>query len=167
MPATGQIKPRHIPVLLDEVLAAFTPHANQTYIDATVGDGGHSFALLERIGPSGRLLGLEIAPSQKANTLRFELRKDLAVQQLILTLDERMSFRSNLLEHMIGTEPIGTDRRRAGFDLGLQSRDPDLEKLIEIAADDAQKLEVTSPHVLDPLLRVRRDVNRLALPHLG
>ena len=36
----------HIPVLLDEVVAAIRPHEGQTVIDATFGAGGYSRALL-------------------------------------------------------------------------------------------------------------------------
>jgi len=38
--------PRHIPVLVDAVLAALTPHDDGIYIDATFGAGGYSEALL-------------------------------------------------------------------------------------------------------------------------
>lgn len=39
--------PRHIPVMLAEVLAALAPTAGKTYIDATFGNGGYSQALLD------------------------------------------------------------------------------------------------------------------------
>ena len=39
--------PRHIPVMLAEVLAALAPTAGKTYIDATFGNGGYSRALLD------------------------------------------------------------------------------------------------------------------------
>ncbi len=35
------------------------PRAGENFVDATVGGGGHSRALLERTSPSGRLLGLD------------------------------------------------------------------------------------------------------------
>src|SRR3989338_5526086 len=47
----------HRPVLLNEVLTYLDPQQNQTLLDATVGQGGHAEALLERILPVGRLLG--------------------------------------------------------------------------------------------------------------
>ena len=49
----------HIPVLLEAVLRLLQPRANGTYIDATLGAGGHAEALLQASGPQSRLLGLD------------------------------------------------------------------------------------------------------------
>jgi 16S rRNA (cytosine1402-N4)-methyltransferase len=52
-------EPRHVPVLSDEVAAALEPRPGQVFVDATVGAGGHSRLLAERLGPTGRLIGLD------------------------------------------------------------------------------------------------------------
>jgi 16S rRNA (cytosine1402-N4)-methyltransferase len=49
----------HRPVMLKEVLAWLRPKAGGVYLDGTVGDGGHSLAILEASGPDGRLIGLD------------------------------------------------------------------------------------------------------------
>jgi 16S rRNA (cytosine1402-N4)-methyltransferase len=49
----------HKPVLLCEVLDALRPAPGKSFIDATVGLGGHAEALLERLVPGGRLLGVD------------------------------------------------------------------------------------------------------------
>ncbi|HET7738272.1 MAG TPA: 16S rRNA (cytosine(1402)-N(4))-methyltransferase RsmH [Tepidiformaceae bacterium] len=51
--------PTHIPVLLDEVLHYLAPREGGVYIDCTTGLGGHSYAIAERIGESGRLLCID------------------------------------------------------------------------------------------------------------
>ncbi len=51
--------PGHIPVLLEEVLSHLDLKPNDSVVDATLGGGGHASALLEAIGPTGRLLGIE------------------------------------------------------------------------------------------------------------
>ncbi len=54
--------PVHVPVLLDEVIAGLQARRGGYFIDCTVGLGGHAAAILERISPSGRLLGIDADP---------------------------------------------------------------------------------------------------------
>lgn len=49
----------HLPVMLAETLEALRPQPDGTVIDGTLGLGGHAEAVLERIGPGGRLIGIE------------------------------------------------------------------------------------------------------------
>ncbi len=49
----------HIPVLVDKVLEILAPKEGGVYVDATLGGGGHSLALLERIGENGKVIGLD------------------------------------------------------------------------------------------------------------
>ena len=49
----------HIPALLNETMAALAVNADGTYVDVTYGGGGHSRAILERLGPKGRLIGMD------------------------------------------------------------------------------------------------------------
>src|SRR5262249_57431991 len=52
----------HRPVLLDEVLAALDARPGQVVVDCTVGWAGHAVELLRRIGPTGRLVGIDFDP---------------------------------------------------------------------------------------------------------
>lgn len=49
----------HTPVLLEEVLNFLQPAPGGQYIDATIGGGGHSEAILARSAPTGRVLGID------------------------------------------------------------------------------------------------------------
>jgi 16S rRNA (cytosine1402-N4)-methyltransferase len=49
----------HVPVLLNEVLEQLDPHPGDFMIDGTVDGGGHAAAIMERIMPGGRLLGVD------------------------------------------------------------------------------------------------------------
>ncbi len=52
-------EPRHVPVLPTEVINYLAPEPGQLVVDATVGAGGHSLLLAERLGSHGRLIGLD------------------------------------------------------------------------------------------------------------
>jgi 16S rRNA (cytosine1402-N4)-methyltransferase len=72
----------HVPVLLRQVIEGLALRPNANYLDGTLGGGGHAEAILERIGPEGRLLGLDADPAALARTAarlaRFGSRARLA-----------------------------------------------------------------------------------------
>lgn len=49
----------HIPVLLKEVIEYLSPQKNENFIDATLGLGGYTQAILEKNAPNGKILALE------------------------------------------------------------------------------------------------------------
>jgi len=51
--------PVHVSVLVDEVLVYLAPRPGAVIVDATVGEGGHAEAILRRIAPAGRLIGVD------------------------------------------------------------------------------------------------------------
>lgn len=52
----------HLPVLLDETIAALSLKNDGKYVDATFGRGGHSRAILAQLGNDGRLMGIDRDP---------------------------------------------------------------------------------------------------------
>src|SRR5688572_6189068 len=53
----------HTPVLAAEAIQALAIRPDGAYVDATFGRGGHSRAILERLGPGGRLIALDRDPA--------------------------------------------------------------------------------------------------------
>ena len=49
----------HEPVLLGECMQNLAIRPEGVYVDGTLGGGGHSAAILERLGPGGRLIGID------------------------------------------------------------------------------------------------------------
>ena len=57
----------HIPVLLDKCMEQLDIKPNGVYIDLTMGGGGHTGEILQRVGPEGRLFSLDQDPEAEAN----------------------------------------------------------------------------------------------------
>jgi 16S rRNA (cytosine1402-N4)-methyltransferase len=52
----------HVPVLAAEVLAALDPQPGDIVADGTLGGGGHTRLLAERVGPTGRVIAVDRDP---------------------------------------------------------------------------------------------------------
>jgi 16S rRNA (cytosine1402-N4)-methyltransferase len=72
----------HRTVLLQEAVDALMPEpaaADGTYVDATFGRGGHARAILQRLGPGGRLIAFDkdaeaVAEAARIQDARFSIR---------------------------------------------------------------------------------------------
>lgn len=53
----------HVTVLLQEAVDALEIKVDGIYVDGTFGRGGHSLAVLERLGPAGRLIAFDRDPA--------------------------------------------------------------------------------------------------------
>lgn len=58
----------HRPIMLEEVLGCLRPVPGDVVVDCTLGGGGHAQAILERIQPGGRLIGLDVDPLELPRT---------------------------------------------------------------------------------------------------
>jgi 16S rRNA (cytosine1402-N4)-methyltransferase len=52
----------HRPIMVAEVLLCLRPEPGEVAVDCTLGGGGHARAILERLQPGGRLIGLDVDP---------------------------------------------------------------------------------------------------------
>jgi 16S rRNA (cytosine1402-N4)-methyltransferase len=58
----------HLPIMVDEVLRCLRPRPGEVAVDCTLGGGGHARAILDRLRPGGRLIGLDIDPHELPRT---------------------------------------------------------------------------------------------------
>ena len=58
----------HRSIMIDEVLRVLAPGPGDVAVDRTLGFGGHARAILERIEPGGRLIGLDVDPLELPRT---------------------------------------------------------------------------------------------------
>jgi 16S rRNA (cytosine1402-N4)-methyltransferase len=63
----------HVPVMVEELLQSVRPAPGEVVVDCTLGGGGHARAVLERLNPGGRLVGLDVDPLELPRT-EAELR---------------------------------------------------------------------------------------------
>src|ERR1700678_3660738 len=71
--------PRHVPVLLDEVLEYLNVRPGGVICDATLGLAGHSSAIAKRLGGKGKLIAFDRDPEamEKARARLEEVRAEL------------------------------------------------------------------------------------------
>jgi len=58
----------HVPVLIEEVIDVLRPQPGDVVADCTIGHGGHAREFIKRIGPTGRLIGLDLDAAQLERT---------------------------------------------------------------------------------------------------
>ena len=58
----------HRPIMVTEVLDCLRPAPGDIAVDCTLGGGGHALAILERVQPGGRLIGLDVDPLELTRT---------------------------------------------------------------------------------------------------
>lgn len=106
----------HIPVLLNEVIKNLNPQPNENFIDATVGEAGHTICLLQKTCPSGRVLGID---------LDSEVLKS-ANEKLRAFLDRFVLVQSNFknLENVVEEQKF-KNVKGILFDLGINSHQID------------------------------------------
>ena len=62
----------HVPVLLEECIENLQIDPNGTYVDLTMGGGGHTREILKHLGPNGRLFSLDQDADAQANAPQDE-----------------------------------------------------------------------------------------------
>lgn len=103
----------HIPVLQKEVIEYLKPKSGENFIDATINGGGHALAILEKIQPNGKLLGIDLDSDLIKN---FELRINNRefLKNLILINDNYKNLDEIVLKNNFQPDGIL-------FDLGMSS----------------------------------------------
>jgi 16S rRNA (cytosine1402-N4)-methyltransferase len=101
----------HVPVLQKEVLKYLNPKPNENFVDCTIGEGGHTKLILEKNGPKGKVLGIEID-----RELYQILKKKMEQfsERVILVNDSYLNLKKILKKYKFEPEGIL-------FDLGLSS----------------------------------------------
>lgn len=102
----------HLPVMCTEVVEFLRLKPGKIILDCTLGGGGHSEAILEKISPSGRLIGID-QDNQALNIARERLQKYKSICTFV-----HGNFRN--LDAILGKLKI-TNIDGVLFDLGISS----------------------------------------------
>ena len=112
----------HVPVLLGPVLEGLGIRDDGVYVDGTFGRGGHSRAILDRLGSDGRLIAIDrdpaaiaSVPGDLAGDPRFELVRG-EIAELESILDERQLLgKVNGILFDLGVSSPQLDEAERGF----------------------------------------------------
>lgn len=106
---------RHIPVLLTEVLNYLAPKPGEKIIDATLGGGGYTMAIANKVGKKGKVLALDM-DELALNNAKLKIA-DGNIGNIALT---HANFKdiANVAQKEFGSSP---DVDGVVFDLGLSS----------------------------------------------
>lgn len=105
-------EPEHVPVLLEETLQALKVRKDGFYVDATCGRGGHTQALMEKLGPQGRVLAIDRDP-QAVTAVRTRCAGDTRIEV------QQAAF--SRLGHLLGERNLNGRVHGILLDLGVSS----------------------------------------------
>jgi len=108
----------HCPVFVDEVVNSLVINPDGIYLDATVGGGGHSKAILQRLSPKGRVIGIDL-DDEALEYAKQELRE---FQNQVILRKGNFKFLREILEAE-GIDSVDG----VLFDLGVSSHQLDTD----------------------------------------
>ena len=107
---------QHIPVMLKEVIEILNPEPGQKFIDGTLGGGGYTEAILEKIGQAGQVLAIDLDGLSIANG-KINFKTAIKNKKLILAHENFKNLQIIIEKYF--TEDAKFDG--IVFDLGLSS----------------------------------------------
>ncbi len=133
----------HLPVLAEEAVRLLACSPGKVVVDATIGGGGHAELILERIGPTGTLIGLDWDDMAIDRARRRLGKRDnlILIRENFRNLAEalerlgRQEIDSLLLD--LGLSSFHLEEASRGFSFMAQAPlDMRMDKRLEVTADD-------------------------------
>jgi len=163
MTRSGSAIPRtdfhHLPVMPDEVVENLRPSPGDTAIDATVGGGGHAALILDAIGPSGKLIGID----RDGDALAGAAEKLGAKESVVELVHGRMGDLENIIAGLgiesadciladLGVSSFQFDEGRRGF--SIRNEGPlDMRMDAGAGATARELIRESSPEELERIFR--------------
>lgn len=130
------IKLFHTPVLLNQTIKHLDPQPGEIFVDCTLGGGGHAEKILEKIGSTGKLVGIDQDPA----AIEESNRKLMKYSSQIIFVNDNFVNLKNILSnlgigtvdgilldlgvsaHQLDTPQRGFSLREKGLDVPLDMR---------------------------------------------
>lgn len=125
----------HRPVLVNEVLTLLDPREGGVFLDATLGGGGHAEEVIKRIGPNGRLIGID----RDAEAIDSARRRVGAMDGHITLIEGNFADLESILSGIGVSELDG-----ALFDLGVSSHQLDSPRGFSFQRDEELDMRMGS-----------------------
>jgi 16S rRNA (cytosine1402-N4)-methyltransferase len=91
----------HLPICVREILEILNPKPGETALDATLGYGGHAAAILPKILPNGRLIGVDQDSIERSKTEKRLLSQGIPESALLIAPINFRETRNFLQKHGI------------------------------------------------------------------
>jgi len=121
---SGKTEFGHVPVLLKEAIDFLAIRRGGTYIDATVGLGGHSYEIARRLGAPGHLIGCDKDPAA-LEIARESLKGVVGRSSLVVGQNQKLDWPTIELRRGSFADLANDERRRTVdgvlADLGVSS----------------------------------------------
>lgn len=133
----------HIPVMIEEVCQYLLTDLSGVYVDGTLGGGGHTEAILNRLTPSGRVIGMD----RDAEALAFTQNRLAGFGTRLTTVNAnfseiqpvcaRLNLKIDGLLLDLGVSSFQLDEPRRGFSyLGAGALDMRMSQAADLTAAD-------------------------------
>jgi 16S rRNA (cytosine1402-N4)-methyltransferase len=135
---------QHIPVLAEEVISLMGCGPHQTFVDGTLGGGGHALEILRRTEPDGVIIGIEwdedaIAEAKKV-VMPFGGRVKIFRENFVQIPDLLRTMKIQSVDGILldlGLSSIQLEKEERGFSFkGQGSLDMRMDQRIEVTAAD-------------------------------
>lgn len=138
----------HIPVLLETILDNLNLSKGEFVIDGTVNGGGHAEKFAECIGPSGRLLGVDLDEDMLAKT-----RKKLSGKNIFLVQGNYADLPEILEEKKLGKADVLL------LDLGFSSNQLESGRGFAFSGETNEPILMTYDKNAEPLSKILQKLN--------
>lgn len=137
----------HVPVLLETILENIDPQPGEFVIDGTVNGGGHAEKLVERIGISGKFLGVDLDEDMLAAT-----RQKISGKNIFLKQGNYADLPAILEKESLGKADVLL------LDLGFSSNQLESGRGFAFSKEENEPLLMTYDKNAEPLWEILKDI---------